>query len=46
MEIIIHKVNSLNKLKTIPLRFGVEIDVRSYGSNIILNHEPKKMETI
>ena len=42
MEIIIHKVNSLKKLKTIPLRFGVEIDVRSYGSNIILNHEPKK----
>ena len=41
MEVIIHRVNSLNKLKLIPKRYGVEIDVRSFGSKLILNHEPK-----
>ena len=41
MEIIIHRVNSLKKLKKIPKRYGVEIDVRSFGSKLILNHEPK-----
>jgi hypothetical protein len=46
MEIIIHKINSLKRLKKIPIKFGVEIDVRSYGSNIILNHEPQKNGTL
>ena len=41
MEIIIHRVNSLKKLKKIPKKYGVEIDVRSFGSKLILNHEPK-----
>ena len=42
MEIIIHRVNSIRKLKKIPEKYGVEIDVRSLKSNLILNHEPKK----
>ena len=42
MEIIIHRVNSIKKLKQIPTKFGVEIDVRSLASKIIINHEPKK----
>ena len=41
MEIIIHRVNSINLLKSIPKKYGVEIDVRSFHSNLILNHEPK-----
>ena len=41
MEIIIHRVNSIRKLNILPTRYGVEIDVRSYRSNLILNHEPK-----
>lgn len=41
MEIIIHRVNSLKKLKQVPKKYGVEIDVRSFGSKLILNHEPK-----
>lgn len=40
MQIIIHRVNSINKLKEIPKEFGVEIDVRGFGSRLILNHEP------
>ena len=40
MEIIIHRINSIEKLKTIDKKHGAEIDVRSFGSEIILNHEP------
>lgn len=42
MEIIIHRINSEHLLKKIPKKYGVEIDVRSFKSKIILNHEPKK----
>ena len=42
MEIIVHRVNSINKLRKIPKTFGAEIDLRVYRSKIILNHEPFK----
>ena len=42
MEIIVHRVNSIKKLKKIPNNFGAEIDLRVYQSKIILNHEPFK----
>jgi hypothetical protein len=40
MEIIIHRINTIKELKNIPTHFGVEIDIRAQGSNIILNHDP------
>ena len=40
MLIIIHRVNTIEKLKTIPSEFGVEIDIRAQGDKLILNHEP------
>ena len=40
MEIIIHRVNSINSLKKVPKYFGTEIDIRAFGSKLILNHEP------
>ena len=42
MEIIIHRVNSIKKLKKISKYFGVEVDIRSFGSKLILNHDPHK----
>ena len=42
MEIIAHRINSIKKLKKVPNKFGVEIDLRVYKSKIILNHEPFK----
>ena len=42
MELIIHRINKINNLKKIPFHYGVEIDIRSYKSNLILNHEPYK----
>ena len=40
MQIIIHRVNTLEKLRRIPHDFGVEIDLRAYGSKIYLSHDP------
>ena len=40
MEIIIHRVNNLNELKNTSQKFGTEIDIRAYGSKLILSHEP------
>ena len=42
MKFIIHRINTIEKLKKIPPEFGCEIDVRSSGSNLILNHDPFK----
>tara|TARA_B100000965_G_scaffold393567_1_gene404646 strand:- start:635 stop:1219 length:585 start_codon:yes stop_codon:yes gene_type:complete len=42
MEIIAHRINSIDKLKNLPKNFGAEIDIRSYQSDLILNHEPYK----
>ena len=40
MEIIIHRINKIINLKKIPRKFGTEIDIRSKGSDLILNHDP------
>jgi len=40
MEIIAHRINLISQLKETPLNYGVEIDLRTEGSKIILNHEP------
>ena len=42
MEFIIHRVNKIKDLKLLPTKFGAEIDIRSNGSKIILNHDPFK----
>ena len=40
MDIVVHRVNTLEALDLVPREFGVEIDLRADGSRIILNHEP------
>jgi hypothetical protein len=40
MEIVIHRVNRIQQLVTIPRNLGCEIDIRSNGKELILNHEP------
>ena len=40
LEIIIHRVNTINELRDIPKEYGTEIDIRAFGSNLIMNHEP------
>ena len=42
MLIIHHRRNSINLLKETPPEFGVEIDIRSYQNQLIVNHDPFK----
>ena len=42
MQIILHRVNLSIDLKTIPKKFGVEVDIRSSNGNLILQHDPFK----
>ena len=39
---IIHQINSIKRLKKIDNNHGIEIDVRSFNKNLILNHDPFK----
>ena len=40
MEIIYHRINTIIELEKIPCNAGVEIDIRDYHDNLILQHDP------
>jgi len=40
MQIVIHRVNTIEYLEKVPTEYGVEIDVRGYGDKLLLNHDP------
>ena len=40
MIIIMHRINTIEELKKVPCKYGVEVDIREYGNRLILNHEP------
>ena len=40
MGIIVHRVNTVQDLNAIPFEYGTEIDIRVFGNDLILNHEP------
>ncbi len=40
MEIIAHRRNTVALLQATPTVCGVEVDIRSYGSDLIINHDP------
>ena len=40
MEIILHRRNTITELKSTPSDYGVEIDIRSDGKELILHHDP------
>lgn len=42
MIIIQHRVNLVAEIQAVPNNFGVEIDVRSFNGEIILQHDPLK----
>lgn len=45
MIVIIHRVNSIKKLKKIKYKFGVEIDIRSEKNKLYLSHDAFKLGT-
>ena len=40
MLYIAHRINDINQLKQTPSEMGVEIDIRSNGQDLILQHDP------
>ena len=40
MEIIYHRRNSIASLKETSINYGVEVDLRSNGNNLITSHDP------
>jgi hypothetical protein len=40
MLYIAHRINTIEELKTIPLEWGVEIDLRDHNDDIVLQHDP------
>lgn len=40
MEIIFHRRNNLELLNNSPKIFGIEVDIRSHGKELIINHNP------
>jgi len=40
MNIIAHRVNTIESLRQLPQRFGAEVDIRTQGSKLILQHDP------
>ena len=42
MEIIAHRINTIEKLLQTPNEYGVEIDLRDYENELIIEHDPFK----
>ena len=42
MLVIHHRRNTINSLKAVSSHLGVEVDVRSFGKKLIINHDPFK----
>ncbi|MFL5728348.1 MAG: hypothetical protein ACJ75J_02570 [Cytophagaceae bacterium] len=42
MEIIAHRINTVEELRQVPREFGIELDLRDYGNDLVLQHDPFK----
>ncbi|MDD5691130.1 MAG: hypothetical protein PHC37_05490 [Candidatus Omnitrophica bacterium] len=42
MLFIAHRINTIEELKNVPKKYGVEIDIRGFGKRLIIQHEPFK----
>lgn len=40
MIIISHRRNTIDELKSTPRHLGVEVDIRSFGNKLVINHDP------
>lgn len=43
MKLISHRRNTIECLNATPKKYGVEVDVRSYGEQLIIHHDPFSM---
>lgn len=40
MILIQHRINTIEQLKKTPEEYGVELDLRSYGNELVIHHDP------
>jgi hypothetical protein len=40
MKLIAHRRNTLAKLNATPVRYGIEVDIRSHGDKLVIHHDP------
>lgn len=40
MELIAHRRNRVSELEDTPTHLGVEVDIRSFGSELVIHHDP------
>jgi hypothetical protein len=40
MKLIAHRRNTLNELIATPAKYGIEVDIRSYGDKLVIHHDP------
>ena len=40
MKIIQHRINTTAQLKDVPVKYGIEVDLRAENNDIILHHDP------
>lgn len=40
MNLIAHRRNTLAELNATPTRYGVEVDIRSFGDKLVIHHDP------
>ena len=40
MKIIRHRRNLLSELETVPPEYGIEVDIRSCGNDLVTHHDP------
>lgn len=40
MKLIAHRRNTLQELEATPRQYGVEVDIRSHGEQLIIHHDP------
>jgi len=37
---VAHRINDINLLRETPVEFGIEVDIRTFGRDLIIHHEP------
>ena len=40
MKLIAHRRNTIRELRETPVQYGVEVDIRSLGSRLVIHHDP------
>lgn len=40
MQLISHRRNTLAELLATPVKYGVEVDIRSFGERLVMHHDP------